>query len=54
MEINVHDLETADRTEDEGKKNFEEPRERKKVKKIEVPKAKGEEDGLGRSQGWSS
>ena len=54
VELNVHDLETADRTEDEGKKNFEEPRERKKVKKIEVPKAKGEEDGLGRSQGWSS
>jgi hypothetical protein len=41
VELNVHNLETTDRTRDEGKKNFEE-----KVKKSEVPKDKGEEDGL--------
>jgi hypothetical protein len=37
--INVHDLETTNWTEDEGKKDFEVPRVREKVKKAEEPKA---------------
>jgi hypothetical protein len=39
VRLNVHDLETSDWTEDEGKKDFEVPRARKKVRKTEVPKA---------------
>jgi hypothetical protein len=46
VKLDVHNLETADRTKDEGKKNFEEPSAREKIKKTEVPKARGEEDGL--------
>jgi hypothetical protein len=46
VEIDVLDLETIDRTEDEGKKDFKEPSAWENVKKTEVPKAKGEEDGL--------
>jgi hypothetical protein len=45
VELNVHNLETTDRTGDEGK-NFEELSAQEKVKKTEVPKDKGEEDGL--------
>jgi hypothetical protein len=39
-------LEIADRTENKGKKNFEELSVWEKVKKTKVPKARGEEDGL--------
>jgi hypothetical protein len=46
MELNVHNLELADQTENAGKKDFEEPSAQEKVKNIEVPKARGEEDGL--------
>jgi hypothetical protein len=46
VELDVHNLETTDRTGDEGKKNFEGPSAREKVKKTKVPKARGEEDGL--------
>jgi hypothetical protein len=46
VELDVLNLETTGRTEDEGKKNFERPSVWEKVKKIEVSKAKGEEDGL--------
>jgi hypothetical protein len=42
VETNVLDSETADRTEDEGKKDFKEPSAQEKVKKTEVPKARGE------------
>jgi hypothetical protein len=45
VELVVHNLETADRTEDEGKNNFEEPSVWDKVQKTEVPKGRGE-DGL--------
>jgi hypothetical protein len=44
--LNVLNLVTADRTKDEGKKSFEELRAWEKVKKIKVPKVRGEEDGL--------
>jgi hypothetical protein len=46
VELDVHNLDTADQTEDGGKKNFKEPSAREKIKKTEVAKAKGEEDGL--------
>jgi hypothetical protein len=46
VELDVHNLEIANRTENEGKKNFEEPSVWEKVKKTMVPKARGEEDGL--------
>jgi hypothetical protein len=38
MELNMHDLEITDWTEDEGKKDFEVPRARV-VRKTKVPKA---------------
>jgi hypothetical protein len=46
VELDVFNLETTDPTEDKGKKNFEWPSAWEKVKKTEVPKAKGEEDDL--------
>jgi hypothetical protein len=46
VELDVHNLETSNWIEDEGKKNFEELSAREKVKKTKVPKARGEEDGL--------
>jgi hypothetical protein len=46
MELDVHNLETTSWIEDEGKKNFEEPSAQENVKKTEVPKARGEENGL--------
>jgi hypothetical protein len=46
VELDVLNLETTDRSKDKGKKNFEGPIAREKVKKTEVPKARGEEDGL--------
>jgi hypothetical protein len=38
--LNVFGLETADRTEGEGQKDFKVPKAREKVKRTEVPKAK--------------
>jgi hypothetical protein len=38
--LNVHGLGTVYWIEDEGKKDFEVPRAREKVKRTEVPKAK--------------
>jgi hypothetical protein len=52
--INVHELETADWTKDEAKKDFEESSAQEKVKKTEVPKALGWIRWLARSQGWSA
>jgi hypothetical protein len=49
VELNVLNLETIGRTKDEGKKNFERPSVWEKVNKIEVSKARGEEDGLQKS-----
>jgi hypothetical protein len=46
MGINVHDLDTVDRTEDKGKKDIKEPSAWEKIKKTKVPKARGEEDAL--------
>jgi hypothetical protein len=40
VEFNVHGLEIVDWTKDEGKKDFEVPRAREKVKRTEVLKAK--------------
>ena len=45
--------ETTDQAKDGGKKSFEVPSAREKVKEAEEPKAKGEEEDL-QSQGWSS
>ena len=42
MECDAHSLDTTDWTKDEGKKNFEEPSTREKVKKTEVPEVRGE------------
>ena len=42
--------ETTDQAKDGGKKSFEVPNAREKVKEAEEPKAKGEEEGL-QSQG---
>jgi hypothetical protein len=39
-------LETTDQAKDGGKKSFEVPSAREKVKEAEEPKAKGEEEGL--------
>jgi hypothetical protein len=38
--------ETTDQAKDEGKKSFEVPSAREKVKEAEKPKAKGEEEDL--------
>jgi hypothetical protein len=46
VELDVLNLDIADQTEDEGKKNFEELSAQEKVKKTMVPKARGEEDVL--------
>jgi hypothetical protein len=46
VELDALILETTDITEDEGKKNFEGSSAHEKVKKNEVPKAKGEEDDM--------
>jgi hypothetical protein len=46
VKINVLGLETTSLNKDKGKKVFEEPSAREKVKKTEVPKARGEEDGF--------
>jgi hypothetical protein len=43
VELDVSNLEIADRIEDEGKMNFEDSRAWGKVKKTKVPKASGEE-----------
>jgi hypothetical protein len=49
----VRSSETTDQAKDGGKKSFEVPSAREKVKEAEEPKAKGEEEDL-QSQGWSS
>jgi hypothetical protein len=46
VELDVHNLGTIDRTEDEGKNNFKGPSAQEKVKNTKVPKVKGEEDCL--------
>jgi hypothetical protein len=46
----VRSSETTDQVKDGGKKSFEVPSAREKVKEAEEPKAKGEEEGL-QSQG---
>jgi hypothetical protein len=46
VELDVHNLETVGRTDDESKTNFEGSSAQEKVKKTEVPKARCEEDGL--------
>ncbi len=42
----MHSSETTDQAKDGGKKSFEVPSAREKVKEAEEPKAKGEEEGL--------
>jgi hypothetical protein len=49
----VHNSETTDQAKDKGKKSFEVPSAREKVKEAEEPKARGKEEDL-QSQGWSS
>jgi hypothetical protein len=46
----LHSSETTDQAKDGGKKSFEVPSAREKVKEPEEPKAKGEEEDL-QSQG---
>jgi hypothetical protein len=46
----VRNLETTDQTKDGGKKSFDVPSAREKVKEAEEPKAMGEEEEL-QSQG---
>jgi hypothetical protein len=53
VKLGVHNLETTGQAKDGGRKNFEVPSAWQKVKKAEVPKARGEEEDL-QSQGWSS
>jgi hypothetical protein len=50
VELFEHNLEIADQVKDGGKKNFEVPSAREKVKEAEASKARGEEEGL-QSQG---
>ena len=40
----MHNLEMIDHAKEGGKKNFEVPSAREKVKEAKVPKARGEED----------
>jgi hypothetical protein len=49
----VRNSETTDQAKNGGKKSFEVPSAREKVKDVEEPKARGEEEDL-QSQGWSS
>jgi hypothetical protein len=42
----VRNLETTDQAKDRGKKSFEVPSAREKVKETEKPKATGEEEDL--------
>ena len=50
MRLGVRNLETTDQTKDGGKKSFDVPSAREKVKEAEEPKARGEEEDL-QSQG---
>ena len=50
MRLDVRNSETTDLAKDRGKKSFEVPSAREKVKEPEEPKAKGEEEDL-QSQG---
>jgi hypothetical protein len=49
----VRNSETTDQAKDGGKKSFEVPSAREKVKEAKEPKARGEEEDL-QSQGWPS
>jgi hypothetical protein len=46
VKLDVHILETTGQAKDGGKKSFEEPSAREKVKEVEEPKARGEEEDL--------
>jgi hypothetical protein len=46
VELDVHNLETADQTKDKGNKNFEEPKCTGEGQEDWVHKARSEEDGL--------
>jgi hypothetical protein len=48
--LGVRNSETTDQAKDRGKKSFEVPSAREKVKEVEDPKARGEEEDL-QSQG---
>jgi hypothetical protein len=50
VRLGVRNLETTDQTKDGGKKSFDVPSAREKVKEAEEPKAMGEEEEL-QSQG---
>jgi hypothetical protein len=50
VRLGVRNLETTDQANDGGKKRFEVPSAREKVKEAEEPKARGEEEDL-QSQG---
>jgi hypothetical protein len=50
MRLGVHSLETTGQAMDGGKKSFEVPSAREKVKETKEPKARGEEEDL-HSQG---
>jgi hypothetical protein len=50
MRLGVHSLETTGQAKDGGKKSFEVPSAREKVKETKEPKAKSEEEYL-QSQG---
>jgi hypothetical protein len=50
VRLDVHNSETTDQAKDGGKKSFEVPSAWEKVKEVEEPKAKGEEEDL-QSQG---
>ena len=50
MRLDVRNSETTDQAKDGGKKSFEVPSAREKVKEAVEPKAKGKEEGL-QSQG---
>jgi hypothetical protein len=52
VRLGVCNSETTDQGKDGGKKSFEVPSAREKVKEAEEPKARGEEEDL-QSQGWS-
>jgi hypothetical protein len=50
VRLNVHGLEITGQAKDGSKKRFEVPSAREKVKEVEEPKARGEEEDL-QSQG---
>jgi hypothetical protein len=46
VRLSVHNSETTDQAKDRGKKSVKVPSAREKVKEIEEPKARGEEEDL--------